>query len=494
MNDKKKISTKKIITLAVVALAGAFVAINLINANRTEAVDGIPHNALPVQWTHPQRQTIVSRVNARGMVDFVERHTVFAETSAQISQVHVRVGDTVEVGDVLVTYNARALDTLHDTLAQAELALQQTEVASRQAEFGLAATTLAPSDVELLTAENAINQARANIANIEAQLEQLDLQMAQIREDIQTAKKTRTDVEILFEAGISTRVELENAKEAMRRVESQLEILRSQWGSVAFGMIAALESERIAVLQHEAIRNRNYQPAAVNQAQVQQLNIEQSRLNIEQARLNIAQIQRSIDEFKIKEISTVEGTVISVFVRAGYVSTIGRSLVEIADVSSDNLVVVVPVPENNVGNIDIGQEVEISGGALGRHVYIGYVSLIYPVAASRQMGATLETVITVEISVKNTERLYPGITVDAEIITNINEDTLVVPLMSTLREGGGVNFVYVIGEASTLVRRDITFGEFSDMYIEVYGVTDEDRVILNPNHGMYEGMHVRPLA
>jgi len=475
-----KKNMKIIIGLLILAAAGGFIAFNVINANRLEAAGGAPRGALPVHWAYPHRQTIVSRVNARGAVELIDRTIVFPETQAQIVEVHVSVGDEVQVGDLLITYDDSILETLHDNLAQAQLAL-------RSAELGLAATRIAPSGTELMAAENQIDQAQANIANIEAQLDQIDLQISQTEDNIRTAEGTAADVRLLFENGVATRAELDNAQDAVRRLTDQLAITQSQRDAAALGLPMAREGERLARAQFSALRDRNSQPAAVNQAQLQQVTIEQAQLNIEQ-------ILRNIDEFEREERATTAGTVLNVFVEEGEFSATGRPLLEIADVSNNNLVIVVHVPENDAGNLMLGQEVEISGAALGGHTYEGYINLIHPVAAPRQMGATVETVVTAEISARDTTRLRAGISVDADIVTNVSEDTLVVPLMATLSEGGGINFVYVINEENQLERRYVVLGEFSEMHIEADGIRENDRIISNPTGQMYPGMAVRPLG
>ena len=471
---------KFIIVLAVVIIAGGFIAFNMFNANRLEAADGIARNAPPVHWAYPSVQTIVSEVSARGAVELRDRTIVFPETQAQIIEVHVSVGDVVRVGDLLVTYDDSILDTLHDQLAEANLAL-------RSAELGLAAARIAPTASELLAAENQIEQARANIANIEAQIEQIDLQISQLQDNIQTARNTQSDVQTLFNNGVATRIELDNAADAVRRLEDQLAITQSQRDATALGLPLARESERLAVSQHNTVRTRNAQPQAVNQAQIQQV-------SIERAQLQIAMIERNIAEFEQQERAAVDGTILNVFVEEGEFSATGRPLMEIADISSQNLVIVVHVPENDAGGIAMGQEVEISGGALGNHTYDGYIELIHPLAAPRQIGNTVETVVTVEIAARGTSLLRAGYTVDADIVTSVNEDTLVVPLMATRSAGGGQNYLLVVGDDNILERRDITLGEFSDMYIEAIGVNGSDRIVTNPTAALHPGMQVRPLG
>ena len=470
---------KIIIVLLVVAVAAGFVGFNVLNARQVEEAGGIPRNAPPVHWAYPSVQTIISSVSARGNVELRDRTIVFPETTAQILAVHVNVGDTVNPGDTLITYDDGILETLQDQLAEARLAL-------RTAELGLEATRIAPSQTELLTAENAVEQARTATANAQSQLVQVDLQISQMEYSIQSAEETAADVETLFNSGVVARVEFDTALEAVRRLEDQLEILQSQRETAVLNISRSEEAEVLAVAQLDAVRNRNNQPQAVNQAQVQQV-------AIERALLAISQIERNIEDFERYEIAPVGGTVLNILVEEGEMSVSGRPLMEIADISNENLVIVVHVPENDAGGIALGQEVEISGGVIGNHRYDGYIELIHPLAAPRQMGTTVETVVTVEIAATSTERLRAGNTVDADIVTNINEDTIAVPLMATVKAGGGVYFVYVITDEGVLERRDITLGEFSQMYIEAFGLTEADRVVASPNASMYEGMQIRPL-
>ena len=478
--ENKKNNTKKIVIAALIAiLIVGLIGFNVWNASQTETEGGVARNALPVHWAYPTSQTIVSSVSARGNVDLRERTVVFPETQAQIVTVHVSVGDVVNAGDLLVTYDDTMLETLHDQLAEAHLAL-------RSAELGLAAATIAPNNTEILAAENQIEQARSNIASTSAQLAQADLQIVQLEDNIASARATMADVQLLFNSGVSPRIELDNAIDAVRRLEDQLAIAISQRETTALALPMAHEAERLAVAQLNSIRNRNAQPQAVNQAQVQQV-------AIERAQLAIAQIERNIESFQLEERATVAGTVLNVLVQEGEMSVASRPLMEIADISEQNLVITVHVPENDAGNLAVGQEVEISGAAIGNQRYEGVIELIHPLAAPRQMGSTLETVVTIEIAIIGSSRLRAGNTVDATIVTAVSEDARVVPLMSTVNAGGGTTFVYVINNEMELERRDVTLGEFSAMYIEAFGIEDGDRIVANPNSAMFPGLQVRPV-
>ncbi|MCL2356485.1 MAG: efflux RND transporter periplasmic adaptor subunit [Defluviitaleaceae bacterium] len=473
--SRKKIAVAVIIAVAVVG----FIAFNVISANQTEDVSGVPRGATPVHWAYPNVQTIVSRVSARGAVELRDRTTVFPSTQAQVLTVHVSVGDFVEAGDLLITYDADILDALRDQLAEARLAL-------RSAQLGLEAARIGPAEADILAAEHQIEQARAGIINIESQLEQIDLQIAQAESNAQTARENAENMQFLYESGIIARTERDSANEALRRVEDQLAIIISQRDAAALGLPMAAETEALAEARLNDVLNRNARPEAVNQARVQQV-------AIERAQLTIARIERDIADFEHEEHAAVSGTILNVFVAPGEFSMSNRPLMEIADVSNDNLVIIVHVPENDAGDLLVGQDVEISAGAIGNRRYAGYIELIHPLAAPRQMGTTIETVVTAEIAMNPDARLRAGNTVDADIVTNISENTLVVPLMSTISAGAGETFVYVVTDESTLRRVDVILGEFSAMYIEADGITETCRVVLNPAHSLHDGMIVRPV-
>ncbi|MDR0271878.1 MAG: efflux RND transporter periplasmic adaptor subunit [Clostridiales bacterium] len=471
---------KKIaIFIAIVAVAIVFIGINILNSRRAEQASGIPRNATPVNWAYPEAQTVISTVSARGSVELRDKVVVFPETQAQILTVHVKVGDEVEAGDVLITYDSAILEVYENQLAEAQLAL-------RTAQLGLEAARIAPTNMEILSAENQIEQARSNISSIEAALAQNELQITQLTENIITARNSFADTQTLFESGVVARVELDNAAEAVRRLEDQLAILLAQRDTTELGLQPAREAERLAVAGLDELLQRNSNPQAVNQLRVQQIAIERAQLSIEQ-------IEKSIEDFVSEEIAGVSGTVINLFVTEGEISVMGRPMLEIADISSENIVIVVHVPEYDAGNISVGQEVEISGRAIGNDVYDGVIERIHPIATQRMSGTNVETVITVEITVDGETRLRAGNTVDADIVTKISEDTLVVPLMSTLSESGGVNYVYLVTDDSTLERRDITLGEFSNMFIEVFGLEETSRVVSNPAMSLHDGMLVRPI-
>jgi multidrug efflux pump subunit AcrA (membrane-fusion protein) len=471
---------KKFIIIAGILLAaGVLVGLGIYNASRQEDSSGIPRNATPVQFEYAHRQTIVSRVSAKGVVELLDRTTLYPGTQARIDHIHVRAGDEVREGDLLITYDPKTLETYMDQLAEAELGL-------RSAELALAGAQIPPARLELLQAETQIKQAEKAITDIEAQARQIELNITQLNVNLESAEKRAADTHALFVLGVATQMEADNARDAVTSLQSQLDATSLQLETARNGLPMAEENVRLARATYNNIANRLNDERTRNQIQTLEINIEQMHLRI-------GMIQKNIDEFKHAEYSPVTGTVLLVYAAQGDMAMNGRPLFDLADTSNENLVIRINVPEGDAKNIDIGQYAEIKGAAFGAQSFDGYVSRIHPLAERKPVGNSMETVLTVEITpADDTIRLRAGYSIDTVITTGIQENALVVPLMSTLSDPEGGHFVYIMAEDFTVVRRNIVLGEYSGLYVQAGGISETERIILNPSQQIREGMLVRP--
>jgi multidrug efflux pump subunit AcrA (membrane-fusion protein) len=471
---------KALIFLAIVLVAGGVIALGVYNATKQQEATGIPRDAIPVQLESPHRETIVSRVSAKGSVELRETVTLYPETQARISLVHIKEGDAVNAGDLLVTYDAKILDTYRDQLAEAELALAS-------AELSLASAFIPASSTELLQAEAQISQARKVISDIETQVGQIFINISQIEGNIETATLKRDNTQSLYELGIVTKTEMDNASETLKSLENQKETIFAQLNAALADKPMAEENLRLAQAQYNALANRLTDPKTVNQQKTQEL-------AVEQAKLRISQIQKSIDDFIPVEYAPAAGTVLTLYAAEGDMASSGRALMAIADTSLRNLVIRIFVPEGDAKNIAEGQSAEIKGAALGTQSFPGHVGKIHPLAEKRQLGNTVETVLTVEIvSDDPSINLRAGYTVETSITTGTAEDTVVVPLMATLSDADGVHFVYLMQEDYTVEKRPIILGEYAGIYVQAQGVAEHERIILNPSGQIKEGVFVKPI-
>jgi RND family efflux transporter MFP subunit len=405
MSKKKKIIVFVVIGVLLIAYIGFAVS----NVSRNQNESGIPKNALPVEIESAHLQTIVSKVGVKGTVELVEVETVFGQATATVQEVYVKEGEEVKAGQTLVDYDAKAVDKLHDQLAEARLAVKSARLS-----LNAALTTTQESD----------------------------------RLRFESAKTDYDNAQKLYDAGAIAKKELDPSYEALTRAEDAQKSTQNQ----------------IALLQ----------------------------VTVEQSELRISLIQKELANFVPSETAPQDGTVIAAYVKKGDMATEGRPLFDIADISPQNLVIKANVPEGDARNLALGQEVEIRADALGQTVYKGEIAKISPLASLKQIGNSMETAITLDISFKEAP-LKSGYTVDATIITKTVADAVVVPLMSTLRELDGSNYVYIMHDDYSVEKRLVELGEYAGIYVEAGNVSVGEKLIVNPSAQIQEGVFVKPM-
>lgn len=112
---------KKIILIAGVVVVGA-IAASMLFSNKAPA-------PTPVQTEPLTAQALRNTIEASGNVESTDTINVYAEVSAPIERVHVKVGERVSAGQLLAELD----DTdLHNTLEQRQIALRTGSEASQQ--------------------------------------------------------------------------------------------------------------------------------------------------------------------------------------------------------------------------------------------------------------------------------------------------------------------------------------------------------------------------
>ena len=401
---------KIIIAVVIVVLIGAYICFAVWNISRSQVDTGIPKNAVPVEIEGVHIETIVCKVSVKGVVELIDSEAVFPKTSATVKTVYVKEGDEVKAGQLLVDYDSKAVDDLHNQLAEAKLSL-------KAATLNLAAAQTSSSGADNRRLEN------ASIGFDNAQT--------------------------LYDAGVISKQELDAAYDAKVSAQEQINNTRGQ----------------ISILQ----------------------------VTIEQNQFRIGQIQKEIDSFSPSESAPVDGTVIASYVRKGDLVTPGRQLFGIADVSVNNLTIKAVVPENDARNLAVDQDVEIRCNAIGQTVYNGKITKISPVASIKQIGNSQETALTLEIYCGEAP-LKAGYTIDATIITKIIENAVVVPLMSTVREPDGKNYVYIMQDDYSVEKRMVELGEYAGIYVEASNIAEGEQTILTPSAQIKEDVFVKPVV
>src|SRR5215208_1068733 len=398
LSRKKKI----IIGVSVVAVLAIVVIVSVI-ASRKEEPEVI---TVKIDVRPELKQT----VTASGEVRPIRYIKLTSEVPGRIEEIYVTAGDQVAKGKPLVRVDPTQLQS------------------SQEAQW--AATQASVNDVQ--DARNAVNSAQqslvvaeASVAAARQQVVALQTAVDRAQVELNTAQRELKRYTELIEAGVSSRLEYDTARDRFETAKIALETAR-----------ANLEAQRIAV--KEATERANQQRIAVKEAQTS-IKSSEMRANQQQALLRGQSSQRS----KATQLSPLNGVVADIPTRVGEYAVAGLSttpLMTIADMSTIN--VEVNVDETEISNVEVGQAAKVKVDALGDKELVAVVTQKNPLAVSKSdtqgglsnrvnVQEAKEFKVTVELrdmpdEIRN--GLRPGMSATATITTKTKNNVIAVPL------------------------------------------------------------------
>ena len=207
--------------------------------------------------------------------------------------------------------------------------------------------------------------------------------------------------------------------------------------------------------------------------------IEAARLSLENAELSLQSAQDKLEDYTIT--APISGEVVEKNFKVGdnLDSTNSEALAVIFDMSSLSLEL--DVDEVYIGQIEVGQTVEITANALEGQTFTGTVTKV------NINGKTTNGITSypVTITVEDGGDLWPGMNVNAEILVEHAENVLAVPVEAVSRG----NVVLVPGEGAIgsdgsvdpgkLTEVPVTLGRNDAHYVEILsGLEEGDTIII----------------
>ena len=404
LSRKKKI----IIGVVVVAVLATIVIISVI-ASRKEEPEVV---TVKLEVRPELKQT----VTASGEIRPIRYIKLTSEVPGRIEEIYVNPGDQVTKGKPLVRIDPTQLQS------------------SQEAQW--AATQASINDVQ--NARNAVNQAQqalvvaeASVASAKQQVVAFQTNVDRAQVDLNTAQRELKRYTELIEAGVSSRLEYDTARDRYETAKIALETAK-----------ANLEAQRIAV--KEATERANQQRIAVKEAQTS-IRSSEMRASQQQAMLRGQVSQRS----KATQLSPLTGVIADIPTRVGEyaVSQLSTTpLMTIADMSQIN--VEVNVDETEINNVQVGQQAKVKVDALGDKEIKAVVTQKNPLAISKSdttgglsnrvnVQEAKEFKVTLELrelpeDIQNA--LRPGMSSTATITTNTKNNVMAVPLESIVEK------------------------------------------------------------
>jgi HlyD family secretion protein len=377
---------KILIGIGGIAVLGAIIYFS-INATRKDEVQ--------VQSAKAARKDVLkSKVSASGEIRAKEFVDLQAEITGVITDLPVREGDVVKKGDILLRIDP--IQTAADDSAT-------------RAQFDASTADARAQAFQILNAE-------ANLARDEAALRSATAQLEQAENNFARSESSFKRKQQLHEDGLLSREDYEMAQNDFKVTRSQLEVAKAS--------VSQMETQ-IRVSKNNIQQMKTSYSAAENRAKAAAANVTR------QADMLKKTIIRSPLDGVITQLPIEKGE------RAvpGMMFNTQATLMTIADLSV--IQAELKVDETDVINLALHQAAEVKIDALPDQVFEAVVSEIGNSPIKSTTTTTQEAKdFKVKVDLKNpSNKIRPGMSCTAEIVTNTKQNVLVVPIQAlTIRE------------------------------------------------------------
>lgn len=401
--------------------------------------------------------------------------------AGRLVSVRVREGDFVRAGEVVAMLDNRIPQ------AQAVSASAALKVSELQAQQSVLAAKAAAADHAnaVQTAQIELEIAQTDLKKLEAGARPQEISLAD--QAVKQAKATRdrsaTEVDrvkFLYNKGIDSKRQLEDAQTALSVAESGLASARDQASLVRAG--ARPEDLRTARLRVKSAQSalRQAQQGAL-QVTEKQRETQAAQESIRQKNADLAAAQATAAYSELR--SPISGKVTSRSLNPGDMADTTTPVMEIADTHSLNLVASVPAEDGSA--IRAGMPARISLATAPERVFFGNVIDVGQVDPQSGMLNVRLTVLG------SSDALKIGAFASAGIVVHIDPKATVVPKSAVITRNGHA-VVFIVDRSNIAHQINVTTGVEQGDVIEILsGVVPEDRVITMGQYELSDGAKVR---
>ncbi len=360
---------------------------------------------------------------------------VASELGGRIERVAVAVGQSVRAGDMLATLDDTALSSrlgeaeASVATARANLALVRAgpraeEIAAAQAALDLA---MAQRDGAQATWQNALADLR-NPQELDVQIADAQTQIKLAEQAVAQAQAELAKQRLIRDQKQKGTAERDAADWQVKAAEEQVAAAQGdlQTAQTLLKGLQSIRSKPLGLIAQANAARGKYQAAeaavAIAQARLDDLvagpmreaiAVAEQSVRLEQAKADAIRVQVT----RLTLTSPVDGMVLDQALHPGELAAPAATILSVADLS--HLTLVVYVPANRVGQVRLGQDVQIRVDSFPDKAFPGQVSRIgdEPEFTPRNTATQSErqnTFYAVEIKLSNQEGLLkPGMPADA---------------------------------------------------------------------------------
>lgn len=488
---KRKKKIPLIVAAALVVVFGGYSVVNSVIAKNTPT---------QVNTITAAKGSVEETISTSGKVNSEQSRTYYAPVGAVITEMNVSLGDVVEEGQQLVTFDTSDLEAQKtkaalDASASAN-GYRSTQYQSdkKQSEYNEAVIGLDELKVLAAGQEQYVQGLKYNLEDdIQNKKEDLQewLNKLNLELEIQNNKLSEPRSEESRERIQET---IQNLNESIRRTSNEINDLNMSDEMKEKQRIIDAEQKKLDDMKEEISRREGKESSSEAgivdpyAKQQQADNMQSAQITAEEAAEKLAKGQEGVKaEFggivtKIATMSSSANASAGGGLLEGATVSEGTELFTIE--SNQQVKVDISITKYDLAKIAVGQKADIT---IADQKYEGEVTKINKVAANNSQGSP---VVGVEVHIKNPDSgIYLGVEAQVVIHTNSAQDVITLPveIVNTDRNG---DFCYVVENGVVTMRR-ITTGISSDTDVEVTdGLKEGDLVVYDMTGSVTEGMSV----
>lgn len=388
----------------------------------------------PVEIAAVKTDTIYNSTMITGKIAAKSDVSIIPKVVGRVAEVSVKVGQIVKAGQTIAVIDKSDLQNRVD---QARASMNSAAVGVEQAEVGL-------------------KQAENSIKSIQASYNLAKASYDANYEKIQNAKLNLERNKVLYEQGIISKSQLEQAELAAS--DATIKVLEAQ----------------LAQANESLLQSSN----GVNQANV---GVKQAKAGYEQAKLAYDQAVRALSDVVIT--SPVDGVVYAVNVEKGEMASGAQPIATI--IAVDKVYVKIDVTEKLVTKLQKGSKMNLEVPSVSDKKITGIITLISPVANLQN------NLYTIEVEVDNKDHaIKPGMFARVEFNTDYKEKVMVVK-SEAITVNNKKQIVYV-EEKGKAVEKIVETGLDNGSYVEIKkGLSLNDKVIVKGQELVENGETVK---
>ena len=488
---KRKKKIPLIVAAALVVVFGGYSVVNSVIAKNTPT---------QVNTITAAKGSVEETISTSGKVNSEQSRTYYAPVGAVITEMNVSLGDVVEEGQQLVTFDTSDLEAQKtkaalDASASAN-GYRSTQYQSdkKQSEYNEAVIGLDELKVLAAGQEQYVQGLKYNLEDdIQNKKEDLQewLNKLNLELEIQNNKLSEPRSEESRERIQET---IQNLNESIRRTSNEINDLNMSDEMKEKQRIIDAEQKKLDDMKEEISRREGKESSSEAgivdpyAKQQQADNMQSAQITAEETAEKLAKGQEGVKaEFggivtKIATMSSSANASAGGGLLEGATVSEGTELFTIE--SNQQVKVDISITKYDLAKIAVGQKADIT---IADQKYEGEVTKINKVAANNSQGSP---VVGVEVHINNPDSgIYLGVEAQVVIHTNSAQDVITLPveIVNTDRNG---DFCYVVENGVVTMRR-ITTGISSDTDVEVTdGLKEGDLVVYDMTGSVTEGMSV----